>query len=87
MMKAALLGHMPGIDQIQLTDIADPGKPGPGEVRVRIHSNSLNFHDYNVAAGILPSVAGRLLMSGMAPLFSKVLMEFGWPHAATPFPD
>ena len=29
---------------------------------------------------------GRLLMSGTAPLFSKVLTEFGWPHAATQFP-
>lgn len=71
-MKAALLGHMPGIDQIQLTDIADPGKPGSGEIRVRIHSNSLNFHDYNVAAGILPSVAGRLLMSDGAGVVEEI---------------
>ena len=31
--------------------------------------------------------AGRLSMSGTAPPFSKVPTEFGWPHAATQFPD
>ncbi len=31
--------------------------------------------------------AGRLSMFGTAPRFWKVLTEFGWPRAATPFPE
>ena len=31
--------------------------------------------------------AGRVWILGTAPPFSKVLTEFGWPHAATLFPE
>lgn len=71
-MKAALLGSIPGINNINLTDIKDPGKPASGEIRVKIFSNSLNFHDFNVASGILPAAAGRLLMSDGAGVVEEV---------------
>jgi NADPH:quinone reductase-like Zn-dependent oxidoreductase len=29
----------------------DPGAPGPGHIRVRLHASSLNFHDYAVVTG------------------------------------
>jgi len=37
--------------------------PKPGEVLVRVHASSLNYHDRSVAKGILPTESGRILMS------------------------
>lgn len=37
--------------------------PGPGEVSVRWHGSSLNFHDYLVAIGGIPVNPGRVPMS------------------------
>ncbi|MBV4413899.1 NAD(P)-dependent alcohol dehydrogenase [Enterobacteriaceae bacterium YMB-R22] len=71
-MKAAILGAMPGINHIQRVVISDPGKPAYGEIRVRIASNSLNFHDFNVAVGVLPAAAGRILLSDGAGVVEEV---------------
>jgi len=71
-MKAAKRGQTPGIENIVIEQVAEPGEPGPGEVRVRIHANSLNFHDYAVAAGMMPSEAGRLLLSDGAGVVESV---------------
>lgn len=62
-MKAVTLGSPAGLDGLRLVDMERPGAPGPGEIRVRIHASSLNFHDYAVATGMLPAAAGRVLMS------------------------
>lgn len=43
--------------------MADPGQPGPGEIRVRLAASSLNFHDYAVVKGMIPAPAGRIPMS------------------------
>ncbi|GAA5233012.1 NAD(P)-dependent alcohol dehydrogenase [Verticiella sediminum] len=48
-MKTMLLRAPGGLDNLHLVDQADPGQPGPGEIRVRVHATSLNFHDYLVA--------------------------------------
>lgn len=71
-MKAALLGVVTGINNIDIADIQDPGKPASGEIRVRIFSNSLNFHDLNVVTGVLPATAGRVLMSDGAGVVEEV---------------
>jgi NADPH:quinone reductase-like Zn-dependent oxidoreductase len=42
---------------------AEPAAPGPGEVLIRLSASSLNFHDYAVAAGMLPVADGRVPMS------------------------
>lgn len=47
-MKAIQLNAPGGIDQLQVVERGDPGQPGHGEIRVRIHASSLNFHDYLV---------------------------------------
>lgn len=62
-MKAIKLAKPGGLDRLGVADIADAGAPGPGEVRVRLHANSLNYHDYAVAAGAIPADDGRILMS------------------------
>jgi len=42
---------------------AEPRRPGPGEVLVRVHATSLNYHDYAVVTGQIPTTEGRVPMS------------------------
>ncbi|MFA0812281.1 zinc-dependent alcohol dehydrogenase family protein [Microbulbifer epialgicus] len=62
-MKALTLKAPGGLNNILVSDIADPGEPGPGEIRVGIGASSLNFHDLLVANGSIPTEDGRILMS------------------------
>jgi NADPH:quinone reductase-like Zn-dependent oxidoreductase len=62
-MKQIVLKRPGGLEQLALVDAADPGAPGPGEIRVRLHANSLNFHDYAVVAGFIPTAEGRIPMA------------------------
>lgn len=38
-------------------------KPKPGEVLVRVRASSINYHDYGVVTGSIPSVDGRIPLS------------------------
>ncbi|MEQ6884717.1 NAD(P)-dependent alcohol dehydrogenase [Salicola sp. Rm-C-2C1-2] len=62
-MKTVTVTSPGGLDKLQVSDQAEPGQPGPGEIRVRVHANSLNFHDYLVANGGIPTEDGRIPMS------------------------
>lgn len=62
-MKTVILNSPGGLDQLRLTDNAAPGEPGPGEIKVRLRASSLNFHDYAVVAGLIPTEDGRIPMS------------------------
>ncbi|GGJ51500.1 NAD(P)-dependent alcohol dehydrogenase [Sphingopyxis bauzanensis] len=62
-MKAMRLRAPASLDNLTLTDLADPGDPGPGEIRVRLSASSLNFHDYAVVVGMIPAADGRIPMS------------------------
>ncbi|BEV00649.1 NAD(P)-dependent alcohol dehydrogenase [Novosphingobium olei] len=62
--RAMQLGAKPAtLDSLKAVELPDPGAPGAGEIRVRIHASSLNFHDYAVVAGMLPAPADRIPMS------------------------
>lgn len=61
-MKAAVLHKPGGLAQIGLVE-RDVPRPGPQELLVRMHASSLNFHDYAVANGSIPTADGRVLMS------------------------
>jgi NADPH:quinone reductase-like Zn-dependent oxidoreductase len=63
MMRAVQLRAPASLDNLTLVDLADPGDPGPGEIRVRLAASSLNFHDYAVVMGMLPAADGRIPMS------------------------
>lgn len=52
-----------GLDRLAVEDVADPGEPDAGEIRVRVHASSLNFHDYAIVAGAMPTAAGRVPMA------------------------
>ena len=62
-MKAIRLRQPAGLDNLKLEDMATPGDPGPGEIRVRLRASSLNYHDYLVAVGGIPTPDGRIPMS------------------------
>ncbi|MFQ8432825.1 zinc-dependent alcohol dehydrogenase family protein [Amaricoccus sp. W119] len=49
-MKQIMLQAEGGLDALRLEDVATAPDPGPGQVRIRVHASSLNFHDYLVAS-------------------------------------
>lgn len=71
-MKIATLAKPGGLDQLRITEHPAPGEPGPGELRVRIHASSLNFHDYIVVVGGVPTEDGRVPMADGAGVVEAV---------------
>lgn len=71
-MKAIRLRHPFGLEHIESTDIPDPGQPGVGEIRVRLHASSLNYHDLAVALGHMPAADGRIPLSDGAGVVEAV---------------
>ncbi|WP_447553669.1 zinc-dependent alcohol dehydrogenase family protein [Vreelandella sp. EE22] len=61
-----------GLDQLQVQTSQSPGEPGPGEIKVRLHASSLNFHDYAVVAGMIPTDDGRIPMSDGAGIVEAI---------------
>jgi NADPH:quinone reductase-like Zn-dependent oxidoreductase len=62
-MKAVQLSQPGGLDNLKVVELPSPKAPGPGEILVRIHGSSLNFHDYAVCAGFIPTADGRIPMA------------------------
>ena len=92
MMRAVQLRAPASLDNLTLTDLADPGQPGPGEIRVRLAASSLNFHDYAVVAGMIPAADGRIPMSDGAGVVEAVgeggtQFAVGDPDVSIFFPD
>ncbi len=91
-MKAITLRRPGGLDHLERTEIADPGAPASGEIRVRVHASSLNFHDLGVVTGRLPTDDGRIPMSdgaGVVEAIGDGVTEFAVGDAvvSTFFPD
>lgn len=61
-MKVAALKQPGGLDNIVILE-RDRPEAGPGEILVKISNSSLNYHDYVVALGGIPTADGRILMS------------------------
>jgi len=59
----ARIGSPANLDTLLPATCADPGQPGPGEIRVKLAASSLNYHDFAVVAGMIPAPAGRIPMS------------------------
>lgn len=62
-MKAVQIRKPGGLDNLYVSSLPEPGAPGPDEIKVRLCASSLNFHDYLVAVGAIPSDDGRIPMS------------------------
>lgn len=61
-MKVAAVKKPGGLENLMIEERPDP-VAGPGEILVRIHASSLNYHDFAVAKGWLKTGDGRIPMS------------------------
>ncbi|KFG70569.1 NAD(P)-dependent alcohol dehydrogenase [Microvirga sp. BSC39] len=71
-MRGIVLHAPGGLDRLDLADMPDPGAPSPGEIRVRVHASSLNYHDYGVVSGRMPTARARIPMSDGAGVVEAV---------------
>ena len=71
-MKAIQLQHPAGLDHLHLVDMAAPGAPEAGEIQVRIHASSLNYHDLGVVTGHARAEDGRIPMADGAGVVTAV---------------
>jgi NADPH:quinone reductase-like Zn-dependent oxidoreductase len=71
-MKTVKLRAPGGLDHLELIDAPEPNAPGVGEIRVRIHASSLNYHDYRVVTGAIPTSDGRIPMADGAGVVEAV---------------
>ena len=63
-MKAIRTGATPStLEALHLVDMDAPGEPAPGEIQVALKASSLNYHDYAVVKGMIPTAEGRIPMS------------------------
>mgnify|MGYP001828595709 CR=1 FL=1 len=61
-MKVAAIKSPGGLDKIVIEERPEP-TPGPGDILVRVQATSLNFHDFAVVSGMMPTEEGRIPMS------------------------
>ncbi|MFM5923684.1 MAG: zinc-dependent alcohol dehydrogenase family protein [Novosphingobium sp.] len=71
-MNAVRVGSPASLDTLLPASAADPGQPGPGEIRVKLQASSLNYHDFAVVCGMIPANAGRIPMSDGAGVVEAV---------------
>jgi len=71
-MKAIQLRSPGGLDNLILVDLPDPGEPAQGEIRVRLHASSLNYHDLGVVTQADWQADGRIPMSDGAGVVEAV---------------
>ncbi|MEG0921873.1 MAG: NAD(P)-dependent alcohol dehydrogenase [Comamonas sp.] len=71
-MKAIQLAAPGGLDKLQLVDMAAPAAPAAGEIQVRVHASSLNYHDLAVVLGRAPTADGRIPMADGAGVVTAV---------------
>ncbi|GAB6853762.1 zinc-dependent alcohol dehydrogenase family protein [Asaia astilbis] len=62
MTRALLVAPPGGFDQVSVTQV-ETRAPGPGEIRVRLHASSLNYHDYAVVSGMWAPSEPRIPMA------------------------
>ena len=70
-MRAVAVAKPGGLDNLKLVE-RDTRPPGYGEIQVQVRASSLNFHDYVVALGMLPTDDGRTPMSDGAGVVTAV---------------
>ncbi|QNP48709.1 zinc-dependent alcohol dehydrogenase family protein [Diaphorobacter aerolatus] len=71
-MKAIQLQNPGGLNHLKLVDLPAPSAPQAGEIQVRIHASSLNYHDLGVVLGKPRSADGLIPMSDGAGVVTAV---------------
>jgi NADPH:quinone reductase-like Zn-dependent oxidoreductase len=78
-MKAVILGAPGGLDRLKLVEMPEPQAPASDEIRVHLHASSLNYHDYRVVLGGIPTADGRIPMAdgaGVVEAIGQGVTEF-----------
>jgi hypothetical protein len=78
-MKAIRLKGYGGLERLTVVEMDEPGAPQEGEILVRLHASSLNYHDYLVATGKIPTAEGLIPLSdgaGIVEGIGKGVKEF-----------
>ncbi|MBX7540478.1 zinc-dependent alcohol dehydrogenase family protein [Qipengyuania sphaerica] len=92
-MKAIRTAASPStLDALSLVVVQDAPPPAAGEITVELKASSLNYHDYAVVKGMIPTAEGRIPMSDGAGVITAVgdgVNEFavGDRVLSTFFPD
>ena len=71
-MKGIRLKAPGGLDHLTAVELPEAAAPGPGEITVRLHASSLNYHDYRVMAVPGAVADGRIPMSDGAGVVEAV---------------
>jgi len=50
-MKAIQVRQPGGLGKLEVVSLREPSAPGKGDILVRFHASSLNFHDYLIVSG------------------------------------
>ena len=78
-MKAIRLKGTGGLERLTLVEMDTPGTPQAGEILVRLHASSLNYHDYLVALGKIPTADGLIPQTdgaGIVEMVGEGVSEF-----------
>lgn len=71
-MKAIQIAAPGGLDHLKITDLPAAAAPAAGEIQVRIHASSLNYHDLLVVTGASKVADGRIPMADGAGVVTAV---------------
>jgi len=71
-MKGIRLKGTGGIERLTMVEMEEPGTPQEGEILVRLHASSLNYHDYLVALGTIPTADGLIPLTDGAGIVEKI---------------
>lgn len=78
-MKSFQIRAPGGLDNLQLTQLADAAAPGAHEIQVHIHASSLNYHDLLVVTRPNAAADGRIPMAdgaGVVTAVGEAVSEF-----------
>ena len=71
-MKAMQLAALGGLDHLKLVELPTAAAPGAGQIQVRIHASSLNYHDLGVVSRPGAAADGRIPMADGAGVVMAV---------------
>jgi NADPH:quinone reductase-like Zn-dependent oxidoreductase len=71
-MKAIKLKGSGGLERLTVVEMDEPAAPQEGEILMRLYARSLNFHDYLVALGKIPTADGLIPLSDGAGIVEKI---------------
>lgn len=91
-MRAIQIRQPASLQNLHPTELPEPAAPGRDEITVRVHASSVNYHDYVVVTGGIPTPEGRIPMSdgaGVVEAVGEGVTEFavGDNVVSTFFPD